>query len=101
MIGHSFALVADEIESLSDVVSFSAVSLGLWFAIKPSDRNHPYGHGKAEPIAAVVVSLALIAAAISIATESILEIRTPHRLPAPYTLAVLIGVVVIKVLLSR
>src|SRR5947209_8735935 len=101
MIGHSFALIADGIESLSDVVSSSVVALGLWFAIKPPDRNHPYGHGKAEPIAAVVVSLALIAAAISIATESISEIRTPHRLPAPYTLAVLIGVVAIKVLLSR
>jgi cation diffusion facilitator family transporter len=101
IVGHSFALVADGIESLSDVVSSSVVALGLWFAIKPPDENHPYGHGKAEPIAAVVVSLALIAAGISIAVESISEIRTPHRLPAPYTLAVLIGVVAIKVLLSR
>jgi cation diffusion facilitator family transporter len=101
VIGHSFALVADGIESLSDAVTSSVVAFGLWFAIKPPDQNHPYGHGKAEPIAAVVVSLALMAAAVSIATESISEIRTPHRLPAPYTLAVLIGVVVIKVLLSR
>jgi cation diffusion facilitator family transporter len=101
IVGHSFALVADGIESLSDVVSSSVVALGLWFAIKPPDENHPYGHGKAEPIAAVVVSLALIAAGISIAVESISEIRTPHRLPAPYTLYVLVGVVAIKVLLSR
>jgi cation diffusion facilitator family transporter len=100
-MGHSFALIADGIESLSDVVSSSVVALGLWFAIKPPDENHPYGHGKAEPIAAVIVSLALIAAAIAIALESISEIRTPHRLPAPYTLAVLIGVVITKVLLSR
>lgn len=101
IVGHSFALVADGIESLSDVVSSSVVALGLWFAIKPPDEDHPYGHGKAEPIAAVIVSLALIAAGISIAIESISEIRTPHRLPAPYTLVVLIGVVAIKVLLSR
>jgi cation diffusion facilitator family transporter len=101
IVGHSFALVADGIESLSDVVSSSVVALGLWFAIKPPDEDHPYGHGKAEPIAAVIVSLALIAAGISIAVESISEIRTPHRLPAPYTLAVLIMVVAIKVLLSR
>jgi cation diffusion facilitator family transporter len=101
IVGHSFALVADGIESLSDVVSSSVVTLGLWLAIKPPDEDHPYGHGKAEPIAAVIVSLTLIAAAIAIAVESITEIRTPHRLPAPYTLAVLIGVVAIKVALTR
>lgn len=101
IVGHSFALVADDIESLSDVVSSSVVALGLWFAIRPPDEDHPYGHGKAEPIAAVVVSLALIAAGISIAIQSIAEVRTPHPLPAPYTLAVLIVVVAIKVLLSR
>src|SRR5947209_36142 len=101
VIGHSFALVADGIESLGDVVSSSVVALGLWLAIKPPDHNHPYGHGKAEPIAAIVVSLALLAAGVSIAVESISEIRTPHRLPAPYTLIVLIVVVLIKVLLSH
>ncbi|HTF61211.1 MAG TPA: cation diffusion facilitator family transporter, partial [Edaphobacter sp.] len=100
-IGHSFALVADGIESFSDVVSSSVVALGLWVAIKPPDENHPYGHGKAEPIAAVIVSLALIGAGVAIAVQSIFEIRTPHRLPAPYTLGVLIGVVAIKVVLSR
>jgi len=100
-VGHSFALVADGIESLGDVVSSSIFAVGLWFSIKPPDEDHPYGHGKAEPIAAIIVSLALVAAGVFIATESISEIRTPHRLPAPYTLAVLICVVLIKVALSR
>jgi len=101
IVGHSFALIADGIESFSDVVSSSVVALGLWFAIKPPDQDHPYGHGKAEPIAAIVVSLALLAAGIAIAVESIAEIQTPHRLPESYTLVVLVGVVVIKVVLSR
>jgi cation diffusion facilitator family transporter len=101
VVGHSFALVADGIESLSDVISSFVVALGLWLAIKPPDRDHPYGHGKAEPIAAAVVSLALIGAGIAIAVESISEIRTPHRLPAAYTLGVLLGVVVIKLVISR
>ncbi len=101
LIGHSFALVADGIESLSDVVSSSVVALGLWVAIKPPDQDHPYGHGKAEPIAAIIVSMALVGAGIAIAIESISEIWTPHRLPHAYTLAVLIGVIVIKILLSR
>ncbi len=71
MIGHSFALVADGIESFSDVISSSVVAVGLWVAIKPPDQDHPYGHGKAKPIAAIIVSLALVGAAISIAIESI------------------------------
>lgn len=101
VVGHSFALVADGIESFSDVISSSIVYLGLRYAIKPPDKEHPYGHGKAEPIAAVIVSLALIVAAILIATGSIHRIRTPHPLPHAYTLWVLLTVVGAKVLLSR
>jgi cation diffusion facilitator family transporter len=82
-------------------VSSFIVALGLWFAIKPPDEDHPYGHGKAEPIAAVFVSLALIGAGMAIAVESISEIRTPHKLPAPYTLGVLLAVVIIKLAMSR
>lgn len=101
LLGHSFALVADGIESLSDVVSSTVVFFGLKFAIKPPDEDHPYGHGKAEPIAAVVVSLALMLAAVLIAFESIELIRTPHVLPRAYTLWVLLAVVAVKLGLSR
>src|SRR5436305_8552488 len=76
-LGHSFALISDGIESLTDVVSSSIVVAGLFWAARPPDKDHPYGHGKAEPIAAVVVSLSLLAAALFIAFESIMEIRTP------------------------
>lgn len=99
--GHSFALIADGIESLSDVVSSSIVYFGLRFAIKPPDKEHPYGHGKAEPVAAVVVSLALITAAIVIGVVSVERIKTPHPLPERYTLWVLLAVVGVKILLSR
>jgi cation diffusion facilitator family transporter len=101
IMGHSFALVADGIESFSDVLSSSVVAVGLWLAIKPPDEDHPYGHGKFESLAAIIVSLALVGAGTAIAAQSIAEIRTPHRLPQPYTLAVLLGVVVIKIILSR
>ena len=100
-VGHSFALVADGIESLSDVFSSGVVYFGLRFALKPPDKEHPYGHGKAEPVAAVVVSLAMAAAALAIALESISLIGTPHPLPLPYTLLVLLVVVAMKVRLSR
>ena len=101
LLGHSFALVADGLESLSDVVSGFAVYLGLKIAIQPPDEDHPYGHGKAEPFAALIVGIFLMAAAVAIIVESIHEIRTPHRLPEPYTLVVLAGVLVLKGLLSR
>lgn len=101
LIGHSFALLADGIESFLDVISSSVVYYGLRLAIKPPDKDHPYGHGKADPIAAAVVGVAIIAAAVGIAAESVNLIRTPHKLPHAYTLWVLICVVPVKALLSR
>jgi cation diffusion facilitator family transporter len=101
LIGHSFALLADGIESFLDVVSSSVVYYGLRLAIKPPDKEHPYGHGKADPIAAAVVGVAMILAAVGIAAESISLIRTPHKLPHAYTLLILICVVPVKALLSR
>jgi cation diffusion facilitator family transporter len=101
VVGHSFALVADGLESGADVLSGLAVFFGLKLAVKPPDADHPYGHGKAEPLAALCVGLTLVAAAITIMVESIHEILTPHRVPAPYTLVVLAGVLIVKALLSR
>lgn len=101
VIGNSYALIADGVESLSDVVSSIVVLIGLRVAMRPPDEDHPYGHGKAEPLAATVVSMALFAAAVVIAIESIHEIRTPHSTPAPFTLAVLAVVVVVKEVLFR
>lgn len=101
VVGHSFALIADGIESMSDVLSSTVVYCGLKYSLKPPDREHPYGHGKAEPVAAIIVSLALVIAAILIGVEAIQEIRTPHRMPEPYTLWVLLAVVAIKLILSR
>ncbi|HKQ49658.1 MAG TPA: cation diffusion facilitator family transporter [Phycisphaerae bacterium] len=99
--GHSYALIADAIESASDILSSLVIWIGLRMAGKPPDDNHPYGHGKFEPIAAAVVALTLLAAAVVIAVESVHEIVTPHHAPAPFTLAVLVLVVVTKETLFR
>ena len=101
LLGHSFALVADGIESSPDILSSLVVYFGLKYAVKPRDANHPYGHGKAEPIAALAVGLALAGAAIAIAVQSVREIVTPHALPKPFTLIVLAGVLVVKEILFR
>ncbi|KAA3659297.1 MAG: cation transporter [Calditrichaeota bacterium] len=101
VVGHSYALIADGIESLLDVFSSIIVWTGIKIAAAPADEHHHYGHGKAESLAALVVSLALLAAAVGLAIESLREISEPHHAPAPFTLAVLIVVVVIKETLFR
>ena len=101
LLGNSFALVADGVESLADVLGGLVVYFGLKIAVKPPDADHPYGHGKAEPIAAAIVSLGLMAAALGIIYGGIREITAPSGTPAPYTLVVLAGVLVIKESLFR
>ena len=101
VLGNSYALIADAIESASDVFSSFIVWTGLKIASRPPDKTHPYGHGKAEPIAALVVATALLAAALTIALQSIREIITPHHAPAPFTLLVLVLVVITKESLFR
>jgi cation diffusion facilitator family transporter len=100
-IGHSYALIADGIESMLDIVGSLVVLGGLRIAAIPPDRNHPYGHGKAESLAAMVVALLLLAAGLGLAVQSVREILTPHHSPAPFTLAVLVLVVAAKELLYR
>jgi cation diffusion facilitator family transporter len=101
LFGHSYALIADGIESLLDIVGSMIVWGGLRVASNPPDDDHPYGHGKAESLAAMVVALALLAAAVGLAVQSVREILTPHHTPAPFTLLVLVLVVATKELLYR
>jgi len=101
ILGNSYALIADAIESVSDVITSLIVLVGLKIAVKPADQDHPYGHGKAEPLAALVVALALLIAAVIIIIQSIHEIITPHHAPAPFTLLVLVLVVIVKETLFR
>src|SRR5438046_6779900 len=99
--GHSHALVADGIESLADLLSSAIVWRGLVVAAAPADEDHPYGHGKAEPIAAAVVSTMLLLAAVGITVKSIQGILSPHPGPKAFTLLVLFAVVLIKEALFR
>ena len=101
IVGNSYALVADAIESAADIVGSLLVWGGLAVAARPADEDHPYGHGKAEALAAAAVALLLVGAAVGIGSEAVSAIRTPHEVPAPWTLGVLAGVIVIKWLLSR
>jgi len=101
VVGHAYVLIADGMESALDVAGSIVIWGGLTVAARPPDRTHPYGHGKAEPIAALVVAISVLAAAIGLAIESVREILTPHHGPAPFTLAILVVVIVIKEFLFR
>jgi cation diffusion facilitator family transporter len=96
VLGNSYALVADGIESTADILSTLVVWGGIRISRRPPDRTHPYGHGKAESMAAVFVASILLAAAVFIAVRSVQEIVTPHHAPAAFTLLVLVAVVLVK-----
>lgn len=101
VFGHTYALVADGIESLADVVSSLIVWGGVALGAQPADEDHPYGHGKAESLAAAGVSAILLLAALGIVFQAVQEIRVPHRFPEAWTLGVLLVVVILKSLLAR
>lgn len=92
--GNSYALIADAIESTGDIFSSFLILFGIKYASKPADKNHPYGHGRAEPLVTFITVGFLIVSAIVIAHESIQNICTPHALPKPWTLLVL-GIIII------
>ena len=87
--GNSYALVADAIESTTDIFASFLVLFGIKYSNRPADENHPYGHGRAEPLITFLVVGFLITSATIIAYESIENIGTPHELPKPWTLIVL------------
>ncbi|MEI6647664.1 MAG: cation diffusion facilitator family transporter [bacterium] len=101
VVGNSYALIADGIESASDILSSLITWAGFHLSLKPADKEHPYGHGKFESLAGVFSGFSLITAAGLIAYNSVKEIMTPHLAPSWFTLPVLILVVVVKETLSR
>jgi cation diffusion facilitator family transporter len=101
LVGNTYALVADAVESTADVASSLIVWGGLQVSTRVADEDYPFGYGKAEALAAAVVALILLGSATGIAAVAVREIRTPHLTPAPWTLGVLVVVVLLKAALSR
>lgn len=101
ILGGTYALIADGIESLLDVLSSALVWAGFRVAARPPDADHPYGHGKAEPLAAMAVAVFIFAAAAWIAVHALHEIATPHRAPHWATLPLLACIVGVKAWFSR
>lgn len=96
LFGNSYALVADAIESTTDIFASLLVLFGIKYSNRPADDNHPYGHGRAEPLITFLVVGFLITSATIIGYESIINIQTPHELPKPWTLFVLGAIIIWK-----
>lgn len=101
VFGHSYALIADAIESGADVLTSTLLWFGLKWSTKPADENHPYGHGKVEALVSLGIALAMVLAGFIIIRDSIEHILQPHKVPAVYTLVILIVVVLTKEILYR
>ena len=101
VFGHTYALIADAAESVLDILSSLLVWAGFRVAARPPDDDHPYGHGKAEALAALVVAAFIFAMAGWVGLNAVREIITPHRGPSWWTLLIVAGVVVVKVWFSR
>ena len=101
IVGNTYALVADAVESTADIFASLVVWGALRVATRDPDEEYPFGYGKAESVAAAVVAIMLVAAALGIAFEAVREIRTPHQTPAPWTLLVLVAVLFVKFVLFR
>ena len=96
IVGHSDALLADAIESCADIFSSFLVLFGIRYASKPPDDDHPYGHGKAEPLITFAVVGFLLISATIIAVESIRHLSEPQEQPEFFTLYVLAAIILIK-----
>lgn len=101
VLGNSYALIADAVESLADIFASLVVWGGLRVAARDADEDYPFGYGRAEPLAAAVVGIMMAAAAAGIAVQAVREIVTPHHAPASYTLLVLVLVIAAKETLFR
>ena len=101
VMGHSHALIADAGESSADILSSIVVWRALVVAAEPADVEHPYGHGKAEPLAAATVALMLLLAAGGIILNSARDLAQPPQMPRAFTLWVLMAVVLVKECLFR
>lgn len=95
-LGNSYAMIADAIESTADIFASLLVLFGIKYSNRPADENHPYGHGRAEPLITFIVVGFLITSATIIAYESIHNINTPHDLPKPFTLFILGAIILWK-----
>lgn len=99
--GQSFALISDAVNSLGDSLASIVVLVGLWYAQQPPDEEHPYGHTRAEGVAASNVALLIMISALLVGWEAVSRLTGAQEIPAVWTLWIAAGNVLIKEILFR
>lgn len=101
LLAGSTSVVATGVEFLGDVVASSIVLLGMFAATKPADSDHPYGHGRFEIVAALVVGIILVLGGGGICWRSLQKISQIHEPPKSYAVWPLIGAITIRTIMAR
>jgi cation diffusion facilitator family transporter len=101
IVGHSFALLSDGVHSIGDAFSSVIVLAALYIAQRPADRQHPYGHSRAEGVGSLSLAWIIAFSAVFIGWEAITRLSDPHRAPETWTLWVAIANTVLKEVLYR
>lgn len=98
----STALIADALHTLTDSATSAVVIIGFKLSQKPSDKEHPFGHGRVESVATVIISVLLFVAGFELFKTSIHAIRHPSRATASIpVILMVIGTVIAKQLMAR
>jgi len=99
---NSVSLIADAVHTLADSATSVVVIIGFKMAKKPSDKEHPFGHGRMESVATLVVSVLLFVAGVELLEKSVHSIINPQAVTASLgVILLIIGTILIKELMSR
>lgn len=101
LLGHSIAMIADALNSLGDTLGAAGVLYGLRLAKRPPDANHPYGHSRAETVAALTIAVLIAMSAIGIGVEAIRGFTSQHPIPPAWVLWIALGNIVVKEVIYR
>jgi cation diffusion facilitator family transporter len=99
-VGRSTSVTAAGVEFAGDVIASSVVLFGTLLAARPADEDHPYGHGRIEILAALLVGVVLVLGGVAICLRSLQKVADLHAPPAAYTMWPLAVAVVVKSLLA-
>jgi len=101
IVGNSFALISDAVNSIGDSLGSGVVLFALRVAQKPPDSDHPYGHTRAESVAGLSVAWLIAFSAITVGWEAVTHMFDRHTAPAAWTLWIAAANVAIKEVLYR
>lgn len=101
LVASSFALISDAVNSLGDVLASGVLVFALRLAQRPPDAEHPYGHTRAEAIAASNIALLVIVSALWVGWEALGRIAVRHPIPPGWTLGIAAANILIKEALYR